>query len=68
MLHVLYAISSGGVNIGECKELVWLCRVSDDYGYGMVVDGNAQVTHSRTGRRVSHGYNHASFVGIRIGP
>ena len=29
---------------------------------------NAQVTHSRTGRRISHGYNTASFVAIRIGP
>ena len=28
----------------------------------------AQVTHSRTGRRISHGYNPASFVVIRIGP
>ena len=28
----------------------------------------AQVTHSRTGRRISHGYNPASFVAIRIGP
>ena len=27
---------------------------------------NAQVTHSRTGRRISHGYNPASFVAIRI--
>ena len=27
------------VNIGEDKELVWLCRVGDDYGYDMVVDG-----------------------------
>ena len=29
---------------------------------------SAQVTHSRTGRRISHGYNPASFVAIRIGP
>ena len=29
---------------------------------------NVQVTHSRTGRRISHGYNSASFVAIRIGP
>ena len=29
---------------------------------------NAQVTHSRTGRRISHGYNPASFLAIRIGP
>ena len=28
----------------------------------------AQVTHSRPGRRISHGYNPASFVAIRIGP
>ena len=28
----------------------------------------AQVTHSRTGRRISHGYNRASFMAIRIGP
>ena len=28
----------------------------------------AQVTHSRTGCRISHGYNLASFVAIRIGP
>ena len=28
----------------------------------------AQVTHSRTGRRISHGYNPTSFVAIRIGP
>ena len=28
----------------------------------------AQVTHSQTGRRISHGYNQASFVAIRIGP
>ena len=28
-----------GVNIGEGKELDWLCRVGDDYGYDMVVDG-----------------------------
>ena len=28
----------------------------------------AKVTHSRTGRRISHGYNPASFVAIRIGP
>ena len=27
-----------------------------------------QVTHSRTGRWISHGYNPASFVAIRIGP
>ena len=27
-----------------------------------------QVTHSRTGRRISHGYNPASFVAIRIDP
>ena len=29
---------------------------------------NDQVTHSRTGRRISHGYNQASFMGICIGP
>ena len=29
---------------------------------------NAQVTHSRTGRRIGHGYNPALFVAIRIGP
>ena len=29
---------------------------------------NAQVTHSRIGRRISHGYDPASFVAIRIGP
>ena len=29
---------------------------------------NAQVTHSRTGCWISHGYNPASFVAIRIGP
>ena len=29
---------------------------------------NAQVTHSRTERRISHGYDPASFVEIRIGP
>ena len=29
---------------------------------------NAQVTHSRIERRISHGYNPASFVEIRIGP
>ena len=28
----------------------------------------AQVTHSRIGRRISHGYDPASFVAIRIGP
>ena len=28
----------------------------------------AQVTHSRTGHRISHGCNPASFVAIRIGP
>ena len=28
----------------------------------------AEVTHSRTGCRISHGYNPASFVAIRIGP
>ena len=28
-----------GVNIGEGKELVWLCRVGEDYGYDMVVEG-----------------------------
>ena len=28
----------------------------------------AQVKHSRTGPRISHGYNPASFVAIRIGP
>ena len=28
----------------------------------------AQVTHSPTGRRISHGYNPTSFVAIRIGP
>ena len=28
----------------------------------------AQVTHSRIGRRIRHGYDPASFVGIRIGP
>ena len=28
----------------------------------------AQVTHSRTGHRISHGYNQASFMIIRIGP
>ena len=39
MLHVLYVISESGLNIGEGKELVWLRRVSDDYGYDMVVDG-----------------------------
>ena len=39
MLYVLYVISKGGVNIGEDKELVWLCRVGDDYGYDMVVEG-----------------------------
>ena len=33
MLHVLYVISLGGVNIREGKELVWLCRVGDDYGF-----------------------------------
>ena len=32
------------------------------------VTTNAQVTHSRTGRRISHGYNPASFVAIRNGP
>ena len=36
MLHLLYVISKGWVNIGEGKELVWLCRFSDDYGYDMV--------------------------------
>ena len=25
--------------MGEGKELVWLCRVGDDYGCDMVVDG-----------------------------
>ena len=29
----------GGVNIGGGNELVWLCRVGDDYGYDMVVEG-----------------------------
>ena len=29
---------------------------------------NAQVTHSRTGQRRSHGYDPPSFVGILIGP
>ena len=38
MLHVLYVISYGGVNIGEGKEFVWLCRVVDDYGYDMVIE------------------------------
>ena len=38
MLHVLCVRSYGGVNIGEGKDLVWLCRVVDDYGYDMVVD------------------------------
>ena len=28
----------------------------------------AQVAHSRTGRRISHGYNQASFMAICIGP
>ena len=28
----------------------------------------AQVTHSRIGRRISYGYDPASFVTIRIGP
>ena len=27
----------------------------------------AQVTHSRIGRRISHGYDPTSFVAIRIG-
>ena len=35
MLHVLYVKSYGGVNVGECKELVWLCRVGDYCGYDM---------------------------------
>ena len=39
MLHVLYVISYAGVNIGEGRELVWFCRVGDDYGYDMLVDG-----------------------------
>ena len=39
MLHVLYVMIQGGVNIGEGKELVWLRRGCDDYGYDMVVDG-----------------------------
>ena len=25
--------------MGEGKELVWLCRAGDDYGYDMVVEG-----------------------------
>ena len=29
---------------------------------------NFQVTHSRIGRRISHGYDPASFVATRIGP
>ena len=37
MLHALYIISLGGVNI-EGKELVWLCIVGDDYENDMVVD------------------------------
>ena len=28
-----------GVNIGEGKELVWLCIVGDNTGYDMVVEG-----------------------------
>ena len=42
MLHVLYVKSYGGVNVGECKELVWLCKVGDDYGYDMVVNGKVR--------------------------
>ena len=38
MLHVLYVISYGGVNIGEGIEFVWLCRVGDGYGYDMVIE------------------------------
>ena len=37
--HVLYVISYGEVNIVEGKKLVWLCRVGNDYGYDMVIDG-----------------------------
>ena len=33
-----------------------------------IPQNNANVTNSRTGRRISHGYNPASFVAIRIGP
>ena len=39
MQHVLNVISYGWVNTREDKELVWLCRVGDDYGYDMVVEG-----------------------------
>ena len=36
--------------------------------YSLGPPNYAQVTHSRTGRRISHGYNPASFVAFRIGP
>ena len=38
MLHVLYVISKGGVNI-EGKGLVSLYKVGDGYEYCMVVKG-----------------------------
>ena len=38
MLNVLYVIGLSGVNIGEGKQLVWLCRDGDDYWCDMVVE------------------------------
>ena len=37
-------------------------------GYKGFVRVNAQVTHSRIWRRISHGYDPASSVAIRISP
>ena len=42
------------VQLRTCSKFVTVCY--------------AQVTHSRIGRRISHGYDPASFVAIRIGP
>ena len=47
--------------VDQGPELQCLLKVEEDLS-------NAQVTHSRTGRRISHGYNPASFVAICIGP
>ena len=38
------------------------------YSYSLKYLLYARITHSRTGRRISHGYNQALFVAIRIGP
>ena len=43
-------------------------KIRDTAPVNLNMSGNAQVTHSRTGRRISHGYNPASIVAIRMGP